>query len=212
MQDGMTASQNITASSGNEKSPKKIVFGIGIGCLSVALIISAFFVGKTMTKDDNSDNVANEDIASELAFVQADLASTKQKLQETERALAEATGQQPYAPEISLEEQLQSAMSEAGLQDRINNVHNIENSPVAPFQTVTALIGSGIGSYTALFWRNSTNGEWRFFEGVQNDGDCSYFRSFSAPFAGYVCYYLELNDDGSRDSIKTTVGKYFGIL
>jgi len=210
MQDGIVASKNTTASNGNEKSPKKVALGIGIGCLAVALIIGAFFIGKSMAKNDNSDNdnVANEDIASELAFVQADLASTKQKLQEAERALAETTGQQSAVPEKSLQEQLQFVLNETGIVGyTIRRVDEILNSPIIPFQTVAVNIAndSYAGGSVAQFWRNGTNGTWHFFMTGQNTPDCSFFRDFSLPFAGYLCY------DGVSNT-QTTVGKHFNVL
>jgi len=141
MQDGIVASKNTTASNGNEKSPKKVALGIGIGCLAVALIIGAFFIGKSMAKNDNSDN------------------------------------------------------------------DNVLNSPIIPFQTVAVNIAndSYAGGSVAQFWRNGTNGTWHFFMTGQNTPDCSFFRDFSLPFAGYLCY------DGVSNT-QTTVGKHFNVL
>ena len=216
MQEETTVFHNNTTNSGKGENPKKIIIGISTGCIAIALIIGAFFFGKAMTKDDSNgnNNDVNANIASELAFVQADLANTQQRLQESERALAETTGQSAL-PEKSLEEQLQEAIRETGSNAVVGNVNEIENSPIRPFQIVTAGVSPEdplalTGSGGALFWRNGTSGTWHLFmRGMQSVPICERFSNFAKPFAGFMCDYYDYD---SELPVLTTVGEYFNVL
>jgi len=209
MQSEVNASSNMMPSgSSNGKNKKKTILCASLGVLVMGLIIGAFFVGRATVKTDSSDN-DNENIASELAFAQADLESAQARIESLEAELADATGQ-PAPAEKSLEEQLVIAVEEFGLQNMtVTNIEEIKNSPIPPFQTVTAFI-NGDRRGNALFWRNGTGGVWHFAWFGMGDGWQCTDSGFvgvggilSKPFAGLRCF-IDVNP--------TTVGEFFNLF
>jgi hypothetical protein len=191
------------------KKRKKIIFGTGVGIVIVALLVGAFFVGR-LTSQDSGDAIADNDGNSEVDGDNDNGIS--------ENCADDEPTDQGSTPEKSLEEQLLGTMIEVGYTAEgigIDEVGSIENSPIAPFQTVSALIGfradgAIAGGAGALFWRNGTNGEWRFFGGAQQILTCDKFVNFMRPFAGISCYD-NVNVGEGGDHI-TTVGDFFDLF
>ena len=200
----------VSAPKQNSKN-KKIVFGAISGVVVIGLVVGAFFVGRTTAGsgvgDEDGGTVAS--LTSELEFVEADLEATRESLREAEERYYASAGQSVPA-ERSLGEQLRAVLDEAGMQGAgIADIESIENSPVAPFQTVTVNLGSaGYSSpFVALFWRNGTSGEWRLFGTMYRDFPCEQFVNLPQIFSGYRC-------QGEFNGVDhwTTVGEFWGVL
>jgi len=187
----------------DSKNKKKIILCSVLSVLAVGLIIGAFFVGKNCDKGSDDDRDIDA-ISAELEFAQADLESSQARISQLEADLAEATGQEVV--EKSLQEQLREAFEEFGSGGTVFGVQDIENSPIAPFQTVEAHISvaDNVGGYTGLFWRNGTSGEWRFFMGAQTNLLCNDFFHVRRAFAGYPC----VDHDGDL----VVIGEYFNLF
>jgi len=181
-------------------SKKKITIKIVAGVLVLGLIVGAFFVGKSCSKNHGEDT-GNEDLASQLEFAEADLESTRRQLEEARAELAEATGQE--APvERSLEEQLNNALREAGAHtERVLRVGEIQNSPIAPFQWVSAITYEGqIGEIASTFWRNGASGQWHYYSTHGPGGLANWCSSYTGAswqaFAGQECWDMTSQERG----------------
>jgi len=185
-----------------------------IACLSalaIVLLVGGIFIGRSTANNNETNSEDGETIATirqRLEFAERNAESDQARINQLETELAEATGQE--VPVLrSLEEQLQVAYAETGATGRIVDTFDMQNSPIAPFQTVRAGIGStdgSLGGYSVLFWRNGTSGEWRFFSGTQNSFSCSRFSGLERPFAGFECY------DDNNPGTNRIVGELWNLL
>jgi len=191
----------------NNKSKKPALIAC-LSALAVALVIVGVLIGRATVSIEVVEK-SDENVASQLEFAQADLESAQARIGQLEAELAEATGQE--VSEGSLEEQLQNIIKEMGIEDyAVVGLGSLENSPISPFQTITAEYSNN--GYTAemLFWRNGSSGSWHPIMSTRHRPDCHLFGDFMKPLAGVAC--SNFVSGVNPHTIKTTIGEYNGIL
>jgi len=174
-------------------------------CLVVALAAAGFF-GWKYFENGKQINELNDKVAA----MEADLAGREAK--EADKGTA---------PELSLIEQLFKAYEAAGY-NKDGTVlidatagGGIKNSPLAPYQTIQASLGTGdgIGGGYGYFFREGENGQWQFGYGGNGYPGCENFGmwKFRLIFADHECGYNEYSDsgDGSFTGVVTTVKKFY---